>query len=155
MDERLNKTSSSKNILALSGVVFLLLIAVGYFALSQKAENSVQPRMQPSQPARMNETRPAAKVQQTALPPATSETQDGKQRNLVINAVAPTPLPKPSRPKRQAPREVEPAQAEEEVPAEDYGPGYLTKDTSGQQVILYGDAATEARARDKAKRQAN
>jgi hypothetical protein len=40
----------------------------------------------------------------------------------------------------------------EEVSAEDFGPGYLTKDASGQQVILYGDAAIEARAKDKAKR---
>lgn len=32
---------------------------------------------------------------------------------------------------------------------ENYGGGYLTKDASGQQVILYGEAADQARTRDK------
>ena len=149
------KSSSSKNAVALFGVAILLLLAAGYFALSKKAENPVQPSVLQVQPAKMNETKPPDKIQQTELPATAPETQDAKQKNLVNNATAPTALPKPPRLKKQAPREEAQAQTVEEVPAEDYGPGYLTKDASGQQVILYGDAANEARARDKAKRQAN
>lgn len=112
---------------------------------------------------------------QSALPPPAPEvlsTTPAPMPNVTPQGSAPPPavtappaLPLDSKPqatppvvaqtkstvKRTSPsRPPAPVDAEEDAPSDAnlYDGGYLTKDESGQQVILYGDAAKEARLRN-------
>jgi hypothetical protein len=136
---------NSKIILIMLSAVILLLLAIGGFmALNMKkpiAESSTLPSPNPSAPQTSTPMKPSLPSETPAL--HVPEEQQPKSSE---------PSSKAIHQKKAKPREGVQNDVVEEVPAEDFGPGYLTKDASGQQVILYGDAAIEARARDKVKR---
>ena len=88
------------------------------------------------------------------LPPDSTVKKDAAERQVNDSDTSPQPLKKSVTIK--ATNQKVPAENEVEDTGDSgetsYGPGYLTKDETGQQVILYGAMADEARARDKEKK---
>lgn len=145
--ENANTSTSNNNkiVLAALGAVILLLLAIGGYMVLGMNNPSAESTAPPNTKSPVSQSSFSA---DPSLPSAAP--------TLPAPQVQKPPLPASSaRPKRAKPQEEAQDSAAEEVPAEDFGPGYLTKDASGQQVILYGDAAIEARARDKANRNKN
>lgn len=115
-----------------------------------------QPVVSPAPPSELGNKHPIAIAPATQTIAPAIETRPpiahARQGSALENS---TSAAMPAHPKQAKQSEEIPAEPVEEAPPEYTGPGYLTKDASGQQVILYGDAAVAARARDKAKRNSN